>query len=84
MSKLGKAWANCALFWGQASILIGFLNTVMIAGVFYSNVASHWLPLWGFIVLFGILSVTAGVFIAKIGMPAYFKLSRQMLHTDKE
>lgn len=70
---IGMTWAHFLAVYSQLGVVLSIYNTIMIFGVFYINIASHYVSLYLFFVI-----AVAGVglwvlFILKVGISGYYR-----------
>lgn len=77
---LGLLWAKYINTWGQVGAVVGTVNFIMLAGVFYatsiepSRIA---IPLWAYILVIFIGAVLGVAFVLKIGIAGYYRFFSQ-------
>jgi len=81
--NLGKSYAYGLNVWSQLAVFLSIGNSVGVGALVYKNFFLSWLPLWAFI-----LAALAGlgllvVFIVKIGIQAYYELTRRLTGIDR-
>lgn len=82
MIKLGKrnmdvglVWAKYVNTWGQVGAVAGTANLIMMLGVFYTTTLrpSLAVPLWLYITVVVVASITGVLFVLKVGISGYYR-----------
>lgn len=72
---VGLVWAKYVNTWGQVGAVAGTANLIMMLGVFYTTTLrpSLAVPLWLYILVIVVASITGVVFVLKIGISGYYR-----------
>jgi len=72
---VGLVWAKYVNTWGQVGAVAGTANLIMMLGVFYTTTLQPNLavPLWLYILVVVVASITGVLFVLKIGISGYYR-----------
>lgn len=80
--NIGKHYAHGLLIYSQIAVIVSIGTSIMTAGTFYAVVLRFYIPLWLFIAIVIICLALFILFVIKIGIPAYYKITRRLLNID--
>jgi len=72
---VGLVWAKYVNTWGQVGAVAGTANLIMMLGVFYTTTLrpSLAVPLWLYISVVVVASITGVLFVLKVGISGYYR-----------